>query len=178
MTFADAQQDMRRAYFGGATGIVASATVWFMAGVIATVSTPDRAVWALLLGGVLIHPIAVLLSKAIGRSGTHTAGNPLAPLAREGTVFFLLGIPLAYAVSRYRIEWFFPAMLLLIGGRYLTFSTLYGMRVYWACGATLVMAAYLVVATGASIAAGAFAGAAVELLFAAAVVVLVRREGR
>jgi hypothetical protein len=86
-----------------------------------------------------------LSPAAFGRSGAHTPGNPLAALTLEVTFFFVFAIPLAYAVSRYRAEWFFPAMLLLIGGRYLTFATLYGMRVYWACGATLALVRFLLV---------------------------------
>lgn len=177
MNIADAQHDMRHAFFGGATGVLASSVVWFAAGVFATVSAPGNAVWALLVGGMLIHPAAVLLAKAFGRPGTHTPGNPLAALALEGTFFFLLAIPLAYTLSRARVEWFFPAMLLLIGGRYLTFATLYGMRVYWACGATLALAGFLVVAVEAPVQVGAFAGALVELAFAAVVLVSVRRGG-
>ncbi|MHA8059976.1 DUF7010 family protein [Aquirufa beregesia] len=31
-------------------------------------------------------------------------------------------------------EWFFQAMLLIIGGRYLTLATIYSKRVYWILG--------------------------------------------
>jgi len=169
MTITDAQQDMRHAYFGGATGLLASACVWLAAGVFAVARSPTSAVVALLVGGMMIHPLAILLSKALGRPGSHKPGNPLGRLALEGTVFFLLGIPLACVVSRFRIEWFFPAMLLLIGGRYLTFATVYGLRHYWVCGATLAAAAFLLVALGGPVAAGALAGALVESGFALAV---------
>ena len=177
MKLTDAQQDMRTAYYGGATGVIASAAVWFVAGLVATVSSPGSAVWALLAGGMLIHPAAVLLAKALGRAGTHTPGNPLAALALEGTFSFLLAIPVAYVVSRYRVEWFFPAMLLLIGGRYLTFATLYGMRVYWACGATLALAGFLLAFANAPVRVGAFAGAVVEFAFAGLVSAKVRGGG-
>ena len=174
MNVTAAQQDMRNAYYGGAPGALASALVWLAAGTFATVSSPRDAVWVLLLGGMIIHPMAVLLAKLLGRSGAHAPGNPLAALAMEATVFFLLAISLAYAISLYRLEWFFPAMLLLIGGRYLTFATLYGMRVYWACGATLALAGFVVAQAEPPVAVGAFAGALIELLFAAIVMLSVR----
>ena len=120
----------------------------------------------------------MLLSKALGRPGAPTPGNPLAALALEGTFFFLLAIPVAYALSRYRVQWFFPAMLLLLGGRYLTFATLYGMRVYWACGVTLALAGVLVTFLDAPVLVGAFAGALVEFVFAAFVVVSARKLER
>ena len=79
----------------------------------------------------------------------------------------MFSLPLTYGLSLYRLDWFFPAMLLVIGGRYLTFQTLYGLKLYWACGITLTIAACVVLATQANVATGAIAGAVIELLFAA-----------
>jgi hypothetical protein len=169
MNIADAQQDMREAHCGGATGLLASGSVWLVAAAMSLLSTSGHAILTLILGGMLIFPLSVLLAKALGRSGFHTNGNPLAPLALEGTVWLLLAIPLAYGVSLYRVEWFFPAMLLTIGGRYLTFATLYGMRLYWACGATLALAAVVLVFARAAVPVGAFAGGVIEYVFGAVV---------
>ena len=174
MTVAEAQHDMRYAYFGGSTGLLASALAWLASGVSCVVLSPASGVVVLLAGGVMIYPVSVGLSKAVGRPGVHTRGNPLGALALEGTVLMLLAIPLAYAISLYRLEWFFPAMLLVIGGRYLTFATLYGLRIYWACGGTLALVALLLVFAGAPIQAGAFVGAVVEFAFAVAVALAVR----
>ena len=52
-------------------------------------------------------------------------------VAAEGTFWFLAGIAIACGMHFLRVEWFFPAMLLPVGGRYLTFQSLYGMRAYW-----------------------------------------------
>jgi hypothetical protein len=176
MTIAEAQRDIRLAYYGGATGLFASATAWLAASVAAVISTPGVAILTLLVGGMLIFPVSVLLSKTLGRSGAHSKINPLGPLALESTFWMLLGIPVAYAASLFRVEWFFPAMLLTIGGRYLTFATLYGMRIYWACGATLALVAFLLVVTRAPVVAGALAGALIEYGFGA--VVLLQERNR
>ncbi len=66
----------------------------------------------------------MVLLKALGRSGKHSPSNPLGSLALATTFWLILSCLLAYAVSLCRIAWFFPAMLLAIGGRYLTFLTL------------------------------------------------------
>lgn len=97
-------------------------------------------------------------------------------LALEGTVLFLLCLPLAYVVSLHRAEWFFPAMLLIVGGRYLTFATLYGLRAYWALGGVLALTAFVLVVTRMPVAAGAFAGGAVELAFAIGLFAIAARE--
>ena len=174
-TIADDQQDMRAAYFGGAPGMLTSSVAWLTAGVVAVGQTPERAVWALFIGGMLIHPVAVLIIKAMGRSGAHRKGNPLGALAMATTVWMIFCLPLAYVVSLRRIEWFFPAMLLVIGGRYLTFATVFGSRVFLACGAALALAAYALVATMASPWLGAFTGAGIEAAFAILIFVNARR---
>ena len=173
---ADAQRDMRFAYLRGAPGLLASACVWLAAGCLALYSAPKTAILAFLLGGVMIHPLAVLLARLLGRPGAHSRGNPLGMLALEGTFLLLLCLPVAYAVSLFRPEWFFPAMLLVIGGRYFTFSTLYGLRLYWACGAVLALAGFVLASSGAPLAVGPFAGAAIEVAFAAAIFAGARHE--
>lgn len=176
MTLAEAQHDMRRGYLCGAPGVLASALAWLAAGVVAVAGSPRAAVLALFVGGMFIFPASIVLARLGGARGLHTAGNPLGALAVEGTVLMLLGLPLAYVVSFYRIEWFFPAMLLVIGGRYLTFATLYGLRTYWALGAALAVMAFVLVLARLPVPAGAFAGAAVELAFALALVATARRQ--
>ncbi len=125
---------------------------------------------------MFIHPVAVRLNKAIGRPGQRSRGNPFGPLAMASTFWLILSLPLAYSLSLLRIDWFFPAMLLVIGGRYLTFSSIYGLRIYWACGAALALAAYLLVQIHATPGLAAITGAAIEALFAAAIFASNRRE--
>lgn len=168
-TIADAQLDMRNAYCGGAPGVLASGLVWLAAGVTALNYPVERAIWTLLIAAMFIHPLSIVFNKVLGRSGKHASTNPLAGLAMASTFWMIMCIPLAYAISTVRPDLFFPAMLLIIGGRYLTFATLYGSNVYWACGAVLGLAAIALGKFGATPAAGAFAGAAIEIAFAAAV---------
>ena len=166
MTIADAQQEMRDAYWWGAPGMFASATAWLVAAVVALGATPERSVWALFIGGMLIHPVGLLLLHLAGRPAKHSRDNPLGKLALESTVWMLLCLPLAYALSRYSLVWFFPAALLVIGGRYFTFATMYGVRTYWICGAALAGAGYVSGALSAAPATAAFVGAAIECVFA------------
>lgn len=175
VTIADAQRDMRIAYYDGAPGIMTSGMVWLVAGLYALYASPERAVWALLVGGMFIHPLTVLFNKALGRSGKHNPANPLGGLAMASTLWMILCLPLAYAISTVRIDLFFPAVLLIIGGRYLTFATLYGTKIYWVCGAALALAAYPLVKLGATPSIGAFTGGAIEVAFALAVFLTAER---
>lgn len=176
LTVADAQADMRHAYLGGAPGILVSGTVWCIAGLVCLWHSPQQAVWALFIGGMLIHPLSVLLLKALKRPGTHSSNNPFGPLAMASTFWMIASLPLAYVASMMRPEWFFPAMLLVIGGRYLTFSTIYGQRLYWPFGAVLGCAAWALAVANASPAAGAFSGAAIEAVFGLAILASERKN--
>ncbi|ACV27325.1 DUF7010 family protein [Kangiella koreensis] len=176
MTINDAQQNMRRSYYDGAPGVVTSGLVWLAAGLIALFSTPKAAIIALLIGGMFIFPISILLCKLFGASGKHDKNNPLGPLAMEGTYWMLVSIPIAIAASLYKIEWFFPAMLLIIGGRYLTFRTLYGMKIFWVFGGTLVAAGFALYYFNAPVMFGAFTGAIIELVFGLVIFVSHKEE--
>jgi len=172
MTFADAQADMRRAYLDGAPGMLTSAAVWCAAGVVALCMSPGRALWTLFIGAAFIHPVSVLLAKLLGRTGKHSQGNPLGQLAGATTVWLVLSCVIAYGVAQHEILWFFPAMLFIIGGRYMTFASLFGMRIYWICGFALAAAAYGLVQFHAVPAVAAFAGAAIEAGFGVAIMVM------
>lgn len=176
MTVAAAQCEMRDADYHGAPGMLVSAVVWLVAGVIAKWMSPERAIWALFVGGMLIYPLAVVLTKALGRSGKLSPGNPFTALALATTAWMILSLPLAYAASRLHIEWFFPAMLFVIGGRYLTFATIFGLRAYWLCGGALALAGYLLGQALAPPFLSAFAGAAIEAAFAISLFITARRE--
>lgn len=155
---------MRVAYCFGIPGVVASGSVWLSAGLIALLFTPLAGMITLIAGGMLIFPMSVMLCKAFGCTGQHQKSNPLAPLAIEGTLWMLLSIPIAVAVALSTPEWFFPAMLVIIGGRYLSFHTLYGLRIYWGLGAALALAALLLVLTDVPPFVGGLSGGLLELL--------------
>lgn len=172
--FAAAQQDMRFAYLGGGPGMLASALMWFAAGMTAWLASPKLAVWVLLIGGMFIHPLALLLARALGRPARHAPGNPLARLAGETTLWMILGMLVCLALAQERQDLFFAAMLLIIGGRYLTFATIYGDRIYWLVGLVLAIAGWVLAASGAHPALGAFAGAAIEMAFTVVIILRAR----
>lgn len=159
------QADMRRGYLWGSTGIMTSGLVWLVAAVVAFVYPPQYAVWTLFIGASFIVPVANLLNRLLGAAGKHSEGNKLAALALESTVFMLMCLPLAYALSLYKMEWFFPAVLMIIAGRYLTFASIYGTRWYWLLGALLGAVALVAFKLAFSPALAALAGALTELVF-------------
>jgi Na+-translocating ferredoxin:NAD+ oxidoreductase RnfD subunit len=80
-------------------------------------------------------------------------------------VWLVLSLLLAYAVSLRHIEWFFPAVMLIIGGRYTVFHTLYGPKIYWPFGIFLALAALMLAFFRAPPGVSASVGALIELGF-------------
>lgn len=164
-TFRQAQADMNRGYANGSVGIIVSGVTWLISAIVSYQFSPAQAIWVLFIGGMFIYPVGVLLSKAIGLSGAHTKGNPLGNLAMEGTIFMLMCLPLAFLLSRQQPEWFFQGMLLIIGGRYLTFASIYGLKIYWILGAVLGFAAYLLFYFGVQSFGSLLTGSVIEISF-------------
>lgn len=176
MNITDAQKDMRYGYFGGGVGMFVSGVVWLFSGIIAFNGETIQAIWALLIGGALISPISGIITKILGRPDKGTPGNPLVTLALESTVWLIFGSLIAYGISQINSQWFYPAMLLTIGGRYLTFSTIYGIRIYWLCGALLALAGFGLVVFDVPFTFQAFAGALIEIVFAPFIFLIGRKE--
>ena len=65
-------------------------------------------------------------------------------------------------------------MLLIIAGRYLTFATLYGLKIYWAFAATLTISAVPLVILEAPAVSGAFTGALIEYAYGIAIFATVK----
>lgn len=173
-----AQSDMRAGYYSGATGILASALAWAASTATAMVHSPERAIWVLLIGGMLIYPIGLLLCRLLGGSGTHTKGNPFGQLAGASTFWLIFSLPLAYIAGLSRPEWFFAAMLLVIGGRYLVFATVYGMRLYWVLGLALAAAGAVSTWLGLPAVVVVAIGAGIEFVFGIAAIAQHRNRVR
>ena len=164
-TIGQAQTDMCRAYANGSVGIIVSGFIWLLSAFVTYQYSAKHAIWTLLIGGMFIAPVSALLSKALGLTGKHTKGNPLGNLAMEGTIFMIMCLPLAFGLSFQQSEFFFQAMLMIIGGRYLTFASIYGSKIYWILGAFLGAAAYIMFRFKVQSFGSALTGSLIEITF-------------
>lgn len=160
----DAQADMRNGYGYGSTGVFISGIVWLISGLVVNLQSPQKGIWALIIGGMFIFPLSALIGKLIGIKGGHNKNNPLGKLVMEGTIWMIMCIPLAYGLSLNKTEWFFQGMLMIIAGRYLTFASIYGMRLYWILGAVLGLAAYILFKMEAGAFPSALTGGLIEII--------------
>jgi len=164
MTIDEAQQDLRHTHLGGAPGVITSGSIWLIAAAVTAFVGVKAGIATLFFGGMLIYPLGVVLTRALGRSARPRTGNPLVALAMQSTMMMMFGIVIALGVAMIRPDWFFPAMLLVIGGRYLVFATIYGLSVqYWSLGCALAGAGMLLAIGNAPPATSAMVGGLVEI---------------
>jgi hypothetical protein len=166
MTIDQAQHDVREAHLCGGPGMLVSGLLWLASGAVALSVSPRAAMFAISIGGMFIFPLSMLLTRLLGRSALLARANPFGALARESAFIIPLCLPLVFAAAAAHVEWFFPALMLVVGAHYLPFVTLYGLRIYYALGLALIVAGLLLGLGGAGFAAGAFVGGAIELAFA------------
>lgn len=161
----DSQRDMKTGYAYGSTGVLVSGIIWVISGLIVNFYSPQKGIWALLIGGTMIFPLSALMGKLMRIKGEHQKNNLLARLAMEGTIWMIMCIPLAYILSLTKTEWFFQGMLMIIGGRYLTFASIYGLRIYWVLGAALGLAAFVLFRFEVAAFTSALTGGIIEIVF-------------
>lgn len=179
MDIGEAQLEMRTRFVGGFYGQLVSGVLWVASASLATWSTPRAAITTLIVGGFFIFPITELLVRVAGAKGPLRPANSLRYLGMQVAFVLPLSMPLLLPVGLYRLNWFYPAMTVLLGAHYLPFVFLYGMWMFAALAALLVGGG-LVVAMywSSSFSVGAWYTGATLLLFAALGRSSVRREVR
>lgn len=167
MTVADAQREMRFAYMGGFVGQLVSGLLWLGSAALATWGTRSASITLLLVGGIFIYPLTRLVLLAMRHRYKVSRGNPLKSLGMQAAFVLPLSLPVVGAAALYRIDWFFPAFMIVLGAHYLPFVTLYDMHSFYGIAAVLVTAGVMMgLYVQVPFAAGAWFTAAVLLAFA------------
>lgn len=179
MTIAEAQREVRTRFVGGAYGQLVSGLLWTVSAGLATWSNPRVAIATLVVGGFFIFPLTELLVRLGGERRPLSPGNSLRELGMQVAFVLPLSMPLLLPVGLYRLNWFFPAMMLLLGAHYLPFVFLYGMRMFAVLAAVLVIGGMLIAMDGSqSFSAGAWFTAITLLVFAGIGGAIARKEIR
>ena len=139
MLVADAQKEVRTVFVGGFWGQLVSSVIWLLAAALGTWGTPRAAIVELVLCGFLIFPATQLLLRLAGGPASLSRENPLGKLAMQIAFTLPMTMLLLAPVGAFRLNWFFPAFMILLGAHYLPFTFLYGMRMFIPLCAILVV---------------------------------------
>jgi hypothetical protein len=138
MEIEDAQREVRSVYLGGFWGQLVSAVMWLVAAALGTWVTPRASILALVIAGFFIFPLTQLLLHLSGRRTRVSKENPLHWLGMQVAFVLPLSMLLLVPVGYFRLNWFFPALMVLVGAHYLPFAFLYGMRMFLALAGILI----------------------------------------
>lgn len=144
MLIKDAQSEVRRVYEGGVVGQSISGLLWLSSAYAAQWSTAKLAILILVLGGFAIYPATSIVLRILGKPAALSAANPFRFLAIQVAFVLPLSMPLLVPVVAHRIEWFYPAMTILLGAHYLPFATLYGMRSFLLLAGALIVSGVVI----------------------------------
>ena len=173
----DQHRDYRRSHRGGSVYLAVEGVLWLFSSTLGAVGRIPISMLVLIIGGMFIHPIAVMCSRFL-KLPSPAPSNRLSILNTWVALIIPLGIPLIFfATSAGRVNLFFPAFAVLVGAHWLPFTYIYSMRSFITIAGILVLVGILFgfVFTQSFSACG-FVTGGVLLLFAAIHTFIVHRE--
>jgi len=138
MLVQEAQSEVRTVFLGGFWGQLVSSVLWLVSAALGTWATPRVAIIELVVGGFFIFPVTQLLLRLSGKPASLTSRNPLWNLGMQMAFTLPLSMLLLVPVTAFRLNWFYPALMILVGAHYLPFTFLYDMRMFVPLSAILV----------------------------------------
>jgi len=138
MEIAEAQREVRDVFLSGSVGQLVSGLLWGASASVATWTSPRRGILVVVLGGMLIFPVTQLLLAVLRRATTLSPKNDMRYLAMQVAFTIPLNLPVVAAAALYRLNWFYPACMIVVGTHYLPFIFLYGMWQFGVLAAVLI----------------------------------------
>lgn len=130
MDVQEAQREMRSVYVGGFWGQLVASVIWLVSATLGAWVSPRASILTVVIGGFFIFPFTQMLLRLSHRRASVSPANPFASLGMQVAFVLPFSMLLLVPVGLYRLDWFFPALMILIGAHYLPFATLYGMRMF------------------------------------------------
>jgi hypothetical protein len=134
----DAQRDVRTVFVGGFAGQLVSSCIWFLSAAVGTWRSPKLAMEVLVILGIFIFPLTQLVLRMMSRPASLPKGHPMNGLGMQVAFVLPLSLPLVFAATAYRENWFYPALMIVLGAHYLPFIFMYGMPQFGVLAAALL----------------------------------------
>ena len=179
MLVSEAQREVRLTFLGGLPGQLVSGGLWLLSAGLGSSGRIRLAILVLALGGAFIFPLTMLLLRAMGRPSSLSADNPLGALAMQIAFTIPFSLPLVGAATLHHQNWFYPAMMVVVGAHYLPFVFLYGMISFAVLGGLMIGGGvWIALRMPAAFSTGGWFTGALLLLFALVGLAIARREAR
>ena len=167
MNIQDAQREVRSVYIGGFVGQLVSSAIWLVSAALGTWVTPKASVLTLVIGGFFIFALTQMLLRLSGRRASVSRENLFNSLGMQVAFALPFSMLLLVPVGFYKLNWFFPALMILVGAHYLPFATLYGMRMFlFLAGILIAMGVVIALWFSGTFSLGAWVGGLTLFAFA------------
>lgn len=130
MDIRDAQRESRSVFIGGFWGQLVTSVIWLLSAALGTWVSPKASILTAVIVGFFIFPLTQMMLRLSGRRASLSKENPFNSLGMQVAFVLPFSMFLLVPVGLYNLNWFFPALLILVGAHYLPFATLYGMRMF------------------------------------------------
>lgn len=167
MHIKDAQREIRSVYIGGFFGQLVASVIWLVSAALGTWFGPKASILTVVIGGGFIFLLTQLLLRLSGHPTSASKGNQLNSLAMQVAFVLPFSMLLLVPVGLYRLNWFFPALMVLLGAHYLPFAFLYGMRMFlFLSGILIAMGVVIAFYFSVTFSLGAWVAGLVLFIFA------------
>jgi len=167
MDIQDAQRESRSVYIGGFWGQLVSSVIWLVSATLGTWVSPKASILTVVIGGFFIFPLTQMLLRLSGRRASVGRENSFNSLGMQVAFVLPFSMLLLVPVGQLRLNWFFPALMILLGAHYLPFATLYGMRMFlFLAGILIVMGVVIALWFSGSFSLGAWVAGLTLFAFA------------
>ena len=167
MNIQDAQREVRSVYIGGFVGQLVSSAIWLVSAALGTWVTPKASILTLVIGGFFIFALTQMLLRLSGRRASVSRENLFNSLGMQVAFALPFSMLLLVPVGFYKLNWFFPALMILVGAHYLPFATLYGMRMFlFLAGILIAMGVVIALWFSGTFSLGAWVGGLTLFAFA------------
>ena len=167
MDIQDAQREVRSVSVGGFWGQLVSSVIWLVSATLGTWANPKASILTVVIGGFFIFPLTQMLLRLSGHRTSVSRENSFNSLGMQVAFVLPFSMLLLVPVGLYQLNWFFPALMVLVGAHYLPFATLYGMRMFlFLAGFLISMGVVIALRFSGTFSLGAWVGGLTLLAFA------------
>lgn len=172
----DHHKEVRIAYLGGVSFLIFEGVLWLLSALFGSFISIRLAIITLLVGGMFI-PLGSQVIQTLMKRPKVSKENPLISLSTSVAFIIPLSYPVIAAAAIANINWFFPALAVVVGAHYPPYAYVYQMRLYMVLCCVLVAGGTLIgwLFQDNFSPAGYFVGV-VLLIFAAIFISTVQRE--
>ena len=136
MDIKSAQQDVRTAYLRGSVAQTIMGMFWLGSAALGTWVSEYAAILIMVIAIAVTFPLTLLTLHILGRPMGLPGAHPMNQLIFQIALIIPLSLFLIGPISLYNLNWFFPALMFVMGMHYILFIFLYGM---WEFGVLAVV---------------------------------------